>query len=78
MGTVWETGAIQGQAGQASILNTLTDEMSTLNPQLDQSNLRSIAQELLQKEFLAIRMVAYRMYEQYMKHEHPQYPEEAE
>ena len=49
MGTVWETGAIQGQAGQASILNTLTDEMSTLNPQLDQSNLRSIAQELLQK-----------------------------
>lgn len=45
-----------------------------LNPQVDQSNLRSLAQELLQKEFLAIRMVSYRMYEQYMKHEHQQYP----
>ena len=30
-----------------------------------------MAREYLQKEFLAIRVIAYRLYEQYTAHSHP-------
>ena len=37
---------------------------------VDQSNLKSLAKEYLNKEFLTIRMIAYRMYQRYTDHDH--------
>lgn len=40
---------------------------------IDPAQLRSLAKEYLEKEFLAIRMVAYKMYQQYTAHHHNKY-----
>lgn len=68
MGSVWEAGKEQFKGD--GVLRRLSGNISTLAAQLDQGQLRSVAREYLQKEFLAIRVIAYRLYEQYVGHTH--------
>lgn len=69
MGSVWESG--HPRQADCSLLKKLDGNLSTLAEQLDSGQLRSVAKEYLQKEFLAIRVIAYRLYEQYVAHGHP-------
>jgi hypothetical protein len=68
MGSAWDSRV---EASGDGVLRRLSGKLSTLALQLDQGELRSVAKEYLQKEFLAIRVIAYRLYEQYVAHSHP-------
>jgi hypothetical protein len=52
------------------VLKKLNDNISMLSQKLDYSQLKNIAKDYLHKEFLAIRMIAYKLYEQYVAHSH--------
>jgi hypothetical protein len=54
------------------LLRRIDEHTSVIAEHVDQGRLRSLAKECLQKEFLAIRMVAYRMYQRHILHAHPQ------
>ena len=69
MGSAWDSR--DDGVRSDGLLRRLDGNLSTLAEQLDKGQLRSVAREYLQKEFLAIRVIAYRLYEQYVAHSHP-------
>lgn len=73
MGSVWQA---RGRRSEG-VTKRLDENVSMLAEQLDQSQLKSIAKTYLHKEFLAIRMIAYKLYEQYVGHSHAAFRQEA-
>jgi hypothetical protein len=67
MGSIWEEKKEKKSDG---VLKKLNENISMLSQQLDHTQLKSIAKNYLHKEFLAIRMIAYKLYEQYIGHSH--------
>lgn len=63
----WEGGFKQKERG---MLRRIDEKTTMLAEEVDQTKLRAIAKEYLEKEFLAIRMAAYKMYQQYTAHQH--------
>lgn len=60
-----------GRNKQDRLLTRIDQNTSMIAPHVDQGKLKVIAKECLNKEFLSIRMVVYRMYERYTSHAHP-------
>lgn len=71
MGTIWQVKEKKSDG----VMKRLNENISMLAEQLDQSQLKSIAKTYLHKEFLAIRMIAYKLYEQYVGHSHASFKE---
>lgn len=61
------------QSRGGGLLKKIDENTSMFARNIDQKELRSIAKECLQKEFLAIRMAAYQMYQQYSAHSHSEF-----
>lgn len=60
-----------GKNKEDRLLTRINQNTSMIAPHVDQGQLKVIAKECLNKEFLGIRMVAYHMYERYTSHGHP-------
>ena len=72
MGTIWQ---VKEQRSDG-VMKRLDENISMLAEQLDQAQLKSIAKTYLHKEFLPIRMIAYKLYEQYVAHSHASFREQ--
>lgn len=72
MGSIWQVKERRNDG----VMKRLDENISMLAEQLDQSQLKSIAKTYLHKEFLAIRMIAYKLYEQYVGHSHAAFKQE--
>ena len=65
----WE-GVSQSQ--KDPLWQKIDENKTMLSEEVGPSRLKSLAKDYLNKEFLAIRMITYRMYQQHTAHCHPE------